>query len=300
MSTLSHYDTLEVSPKASVEVIRAAYKSLMQRHHPDKNADNAESTRQAASIAQAYGVLSDAQQRQAYDQTLLLHQAAQAHSAYRGQRDPATRAGQAAQPSAAARRHSWYAPALVLCIIVASGTILLLSPKKTPTKAPSHARASPAALPSTVSTQTGAASLHEPAQALTTLPVALQTRIIPAFLTDLSIDLAPVPGQPGMVHVLHIPNLSLRLSMAAPDRWVQRIQMDRALIIQRLLTTLADAQYGELTKSDGDLYLKRLIEDAVLVVVDLDRSSVLAAAGQPSRDAKGPVEALLPLSFTVR
>ena len=33
----SHYDILEVSHTASPEVIRAAYRSLMQRYHPDKN-----------------------------------------------------------------------------------------------------------------------------------------------------------------------------------------------------------------------------------------------------------------------
>ena len=63
----NHYDTLEVSPKASPEVIRAAYKSLMQRHHPDKHTATAQAPDLAARIAQAYGVLSDPQQRATYD-----------------------------------------------------------------------------------------------------------------------------------------------------------------------------------------------------------------------------------------
>lgn len=306
MPILSHYDILEVSPKASVEVIRAAYKSLMQRHHPDKNANDAESTHQAASIAQAYGVLSDAQQRQAYDQTLLLHQAAQAPSAYRGPRNPASDAVLPPRPTAATGLHSWYAPALILCIIVAGGAILMLPPPKSPSRASSQASASPTALPSIGIALMGTASGDAPTQALTARPIessgaipdAPQARIIPAFLTDLSIDL--VPAQPGVAHVLRIPNLGLRLTTVAPDRWVERIQVDRALIIQRLLTTLADAQYAELTKADGDVYLKRLIEKTMLGVIDLENSSALPVPVQPNKDAKAPVEALFPLSFTVR
>ncbi|WP_413500648.1 J domain-containing protein [Psychrobacter maritimus] len=33
----THYDTLMVSRNASPEVIRAAFKSLSQKYHPDKN-----------------------------------------------------------------------------------------------------------------------------------------------------------------------------------------------------------------------------------------------------------------------
>lgn len=64
---MSHYDTLEVSNKASAETIRAAYKSLMQRYHPDRNIGDAEATARAVSIQQAYEVLSDADKRAVYD-----------------------------------------------------------------------------------------------------------------------------------------------------------------------------------------------------------------------------------------
>ncbi len=35
----SYYDILEVSPSASDEVIRGAYKYLVQKWHPDKNGE---------------------------------------------------------------------------------------------------------------------------------------------------------------------------------------------------------------------------------------------------------------------
>lgn len=62
----TYYDVLEVSPAASPETIRAAYKSLMQRNHPDRRAGGA-SDEQAKRINVAYQVLSDERQRAAYD-----------------------------------------------------------------------------------------------------------------------------------------------------------------------------------------------------------------------------------------
>ena len=57
---------LEVSPKASAEVIRAAYRSLAQRYHPDKNSAVVAAER-FAEIHEAYLVLSDPQKRNAYN-----------------------------------------------------------------------------------------------------------------------------------------------------------------------------------------------------------------------------------------
>lgn len=62
----THYDVLEVSPQASAPTIRAAYKSLMQRHHPDRLAA-VDAQQQARRINLAYEVLSDPGQRARYD-----------------------------------------------------------------------------------------------------------------------------------------------------------------------------------------------------------------------------------------
>jgi len=61
-----HYATLGVSPDAPPEVIRAAYKVLAQKHHPDRNtAKEAEAI--TSRINEAYGVLSDPEKRSVYD-----------------------------------------------------------------------------------------------------------------------------------------------------------------------------------------------------------------------------------------
>jgi hypothetical protein len=59
----THYDTLEVGRHASPEVVRAAYRSLMQRFHPDRNTGDAAAAERASALTQAYEVLSDADRR---------------------------------------------------------------------------------------------------------------------------------------------------------------------------------------------------------------------------------------------
>jgi hypothetical protein len=67
---VTHYETLEISPRASAEVVRAAYRSLIQRWHPDRHPGDAAAAQRAAAITQAYEVLSDVERRQAYDHAL--------------------------------------------------------------------------------------------------------------------------------------------------------------------------------------------------------------------------------------
>ncbi|MDP3702032.1 MAG: J domain-containing protein [Hylemonella sp.] len=61
------YEVLGLSPRASTEVIRAAYRCLAQHHHPDKNAGAAVANDRQALMNRAYAVLSDPHQRDVYD-----------------------------------------------------------------------------------------------------------------------------------------------------------------------------------------------------------------------------------------
>ena len=64
----THYDNLKVARNAPIEVIRAAYKSLSHKHHPDRNLDNqTESTRIMSLINTSYEVLSDTEKRRQHD-----------------------------------------------------------------------------------------------------------------------------------------------------------------------------------------------------------------------------------------
>lgn len=63
----THYDNLKVARNAPPEVIRAAYKTLSQKFHPDRNPGNAEAARIMMIINTSYEVLSDPDKRREHD-----------------------------------------------------------------------------------------------------------------------------------------------------------------------------------------------------------------------------------------
>jgi DnaJ-class molecular chaperone len=63
----THYDNLGVSRNAPTEVIRAAYKALSQKYHPDKNPGNAEAARIMSIINASYEALIDPARRRQHD-----------------------------------------------------------------------------------------------------------------------------------------------------------------------------------------------------------------------------------------
>lgn len=67
MGIKTHYDNLQVARNASPEVIRAAYKGLTQRYHPDRNPNDPDCERVMKLINKAYEVLSDPTARAMHD-----------------------------------------------------------------------------------------------------------------------------------------------------------------------------------------------------------------------------------------
>lgn len=71
---ITHYDTLGVKPDASEEEIRAAFRELTRKHHPDRygggERDEAEARFQA--MTEAFNVLSRPESRRTYDKGLAM------------------------------------------------------------------------------------------------------------------------------------------------------------------------------------------------------------------------------------
>jgi len=63
----THYDNLKVTRNAPPEVIRAAYKTLCQKFHPDRNPDNENAEKTFLLIRAAYETLSDPEKRKLHD-----------------------------------------------------------------------------------------------------------------------------------------------------------------------------------------------------------------------------------------
>ena len=66
----SHYDTLQVPQGASLETIRASYKRLARKYHPDRNSNSANSHCLMQALNAAFEVLGDPVRRADYDKWL--------------------------------------------------------------------------------------------------------------------------------------------------------------------------------------------------------------------------------------
>jgi len=68
MSKRDYYEVLGVAKNASDAELKKAYRRAAQKHHPDRNPDDAEAEEKFKEAKEAYEILSDAQKRAAFDQ----------------------------------------------------------------------------------------------------------------------------------------------------------------------------------------------------------------------------------------
>lgn len=64
------YQVLEVSQQASEEEIKASYRKLAKKYHPDAHPGDKECEKRFKEISEAYSILSDQEKRKKYDAEL--------------------------------------------------------------------------------------------------------------------------------------------------------------------------------------------------------------------------------------
>ena len=89
----THYDNLKVTRNAPPEVIRAAYKTLCHKFHPDHHHGDPSFTQTFQLISAAYRVLSDPEQRRVHDQWIASAEAGLTGQGNRGRAQQVRRAG---------------------------------------------------------------------------------------------------------------------------------------------------------------------------------------------------------------
>src|SRR5579883_1692573 len=67
MAKRDYYEVLGVNRSATEQEIKSAYRKLAVRYHPDKNPGDAAAEEKFKEAAEAYSILSDADQRARYD-----------------------------------------------------------------------------------------------------------------------------------------------------------------------------------------------------------------------------------------
>lgn len=326
----SHYEILEVSPNASPEVIRAAYRSLMQRYHPDKNPDDNRAAERAVQVVQAYEVLSDADRRAAYDLSLSSATIA-SPSAASAWGD--TESTESQRPRTARKKSSaslgilLLASALIIaaCWVLITAVWQMVSPRSpTPAANESPPAAKPAAAernrlsrppgglavrpspPSPLRIHPQNTSLYPQYNMQTNgsqaMPDAAQgsaNRGIPALIANFSVALRN-PRNPGETtgYQLEIPAIAVRLGGDQTASARNHLGNMSEPIRKALETQLELADYDKLMTFDGDSYLARHI---LAVIVKVAGLPVCASdAGQNADDCYGLVAVSLPESYIVK
>lgn len=275
---MNHYEILEVSPKASAEVIRAAYKSLMQRVHPDKSPMDAAMAERAAQIVQAYELLSDPARRAEYDLELDLELRTSALDRYAplpiDKRNPLRARTSAREMPERNSRFVWYA-GLILVVIVFSGWSIK------------------AMLKGDVSSESERVAAHSNLK-----------REIPELLRNVTVKLQD-PDNPLLESgiVLFIPAVGVRVGALDADNAIRHLKNTKVRLDQKLRDALASASYPELIKADGERYLAGKILDVINEnpADAADLTSTDGAASTPDAgDHYGVVEVLLPESYSVK
>lgn len=67
---MNYYEILEITPEASQEVVKAAYRALVKKLHPDNMDGKQDECRTIEDVNMAYEVLSDSDRRKKYDAIL--------------------------------------------------------------------------------------------------------------------------------------------------------------------------------------------------------------------------------------
>lgn len=110
-ASATYYDILKVSRRAAPDGVRAAYRRLAQKYHPDKLPGNADAVRVMAMLNEAYGVLSDPDRRAHYDRRI------------EGERTQARRAGRRLSSRIEVREARWPWALLFATVAFSAGAV---------------------------------------------------------------------------------------------------------------------------------------------------------------------------------
>lgn len=299
---MNYYEILEISQHASPEVVKAAYKSLMQRYHPDRNPDNPEIAERASQIIQAYEVISDLTKRAAYDVELKLHDTKIVPG-----RSAIGKSSPLASTDLSGNKTGWAVWIIILSIII-SGWIIISVSKKGKTRQNETQN-----VQSSLNTNFSLNDRGEDMSVQKDISMASDekllnagadkpgsddsTKVIYDLVSDFTVNIGSANN---LHHVLSIPLLNAKVGSVESEKVIRYIEANKQLIVSKMSAKLANAKYEELIKLDGEQFLKNLILDSIDETAGTDRLKEFPSSGDENPGHYGVTDIILPNSFSVR
>lgn len=280
----SYYDVLEISQNASPEVVRAAYKSLIQRHHPDRNPNDPNVAERSALVVKAYQVLADPAARAAYDTEL------------KGRLNRLTlfdaRNTEALRPVGSRRdgqRFQW-----LLWVSFAALGVLLWRMGTSYYPAPATGAGSSAASASNDASMTSVSSRQ----------ASMADRTIVNFVEKLRVPLAPESNaeddsRPKTEYALYIQTIGLVVGGSDSDKYMELLISSQRYVERKLAENLARADRETLLGKDGDRYLRQLILNSISETTNTKPLDPGKSSGDAHATHFGVIEVRLPGAYVV-
>ena len=321
---MTHYDTLEVAPQASPETIRAAYRSLMQRFHPDKHPGDPSMQARTARLTQAFKVLSDPQRRAAYDESIAASPVRPATDDERADYVRTT-AGAAAKAMALRRaaraipaggdgeaawsHRVWWALSLAAVVMVGIwwGKTSARQVPRDDLAAMRHA------VDAANTPEAQRRQLLQRRKELTAKNPALEEIIASETVRDWSrrsfelLDAPllesvgsarmPIDGEAMVVAKLEIPAITVVVGSYQPANALAELQKYRLRIAQELRERLAREDAGLLLNGDVAARLRRIVRDSVQRSTGADPTAEYVSTWFESPGRHGVIDVRLPQQF---
>lgn len=288
---MNYYELLEVSANASPEVIKAAYKSLMQRNHPDKNANNSAAEERSILLAEAFEILSDETKRSAYN--LELKQFSQ--PVIRTKASNPT----VAYPTPDRNRKSFsFTTYIVIFFGLVVWFVWISNEDKQPQAMNVPKPQLDNSLTSDLKSNSGQINLID----RESIPLE---RSMPTYLSDIRVNLGTVyssteSGKVDDQAVLSIRTVGVVVGAFEAEKFISFLADNKPQILMKLSEKLETASITSLKSNMGEQYLKELILKSLGEITQTDRFAEYPVVGSNVPAHYGVVGIILPDYFSVR
>jgi curved DNA-binding protein CbpA len=310
------YDTLQVSRTADAQVIRAAYRSLIQSHHPDRHPGDGSKAELAARLTQAYELLTDPERKAELDAQLAADDVRRSSAATAPRKSQASQTQAKSKPasSTAFTLAAWPRIALLLLFAALAWAAGSYAAKRLSGQPPAQQLAElRTQMESAQTSEAQRRALFARKQELLQADAPLAALERSQRLSDLagrSVGLLQEPlllsmgsgagvGAPMPLVRLSVPEITLVLGSFDAELVKSQISRHRLRMVSELERRLGSESAALALSADAEERLKRVIRQSVAASLDLQAQESYPSTYFESPGRYGVVDVILPQSFRV-